>query len=178
MQTLGFDIFTRTEPASNLFIELVSRNDIYFVRFLHLRHAFADPIVKEMRYEEFQDHISNVYSDFRNIFGNESIEEICNLDYVAFLTKAENEQKTFKLSDSHNFLEKLTAAHGVEDIYRKFQRELEDRRITEQENEKIRQVEKEAHDADHELEKHAKHMTPSIDEEELPKEIQSQKEDL
>lgn len=117
MVALGFEEFNyrRVEPGSSLFVEILKSN----VTLNFMKSHIENLVNKTYPIEEFNQIIQDRYSTFKSIF-DDSIQDTCELNYIKFLEKAENEGNPFKLKDSEKFLKQLSKEHKVLNIYKEF----------------------------------------------------------
>jgi hypothetical protein len=95
LRSIDFKFYHRVEPGSSLFIEVhqetpfENRNftlDLYYMKD-HKDKQFEMSI----SVEDLELYISQTFEDFHKIFGeNQSMESICELPYVNYLSNSEN----------------------------------------------------------------------------------------
>ena len=127
LDVLGFDMFERSEPAGSLFIELFKSNltnkDYVSLDYVHgLTNNVK--IGKTIYLSTFEKMINKIFSEPNTLSEavfNTSTENICSkLDFLKFVEMSNTQFQAPILSDAHEFLKKMTAAHGTGKILEEF----------------------------------------------------------
>ena len=137
MQVLGDEslLYRRTEPASSVFIEVYEKCDdaedrqscAHHVQIVYMKDSETQKYHKVMSLQDFISHFSTKYQELHQIFhnladaeANPTTSQICETEYIKFLSTAENTGSQFILTTGNNFIKNLSKEHNILNLYKDF----------------------------------------------------------